>query len=84
MGVKSCSRTNCDEIMCYTYVPTIGYLCFDCQEEFKEYLEGVHANPKTEGDIKQHLRYFMASYKGTYSASSEITVDEFFKNNTER
>jgi len=35
MGVKSCCRKGCDEIMCFAYVDDIGYICRDCVEEFK-------------------------------------------------
>lgn len=36
MSVLSCSRSNCQNIMCDCYVPSLGYICKDCQEEFVE------------------------------------------------
>ena len=38
MGVKSCSRKNCENIMCDTYIDNIGYICDECQKEFIDYL----------------------------------------------
>jgi hypothetical protein len=36
MGVMSCVRNGCDNIMCDTYIDNIGYVCYDCQKEFKK------------------------------------------------
>jgi hypothetical protein len=36
MGVMSCVRNGCDNIMCDTYIDGIGYVCYDCQKEFKK------------------------------------------------
>jgi len=35
MGVMSCHRKCCENIMCDTYIDGIGYVCNDCQTEFK-------------------------------------------------
>ena len=39
MGVLECSRKECENIMCNYYVNRIGYICYECVSEFKEYLE---------------------------------------------
>lgn len=39
MGVMSCSRKKCENIMCQTYIDDVGYICYECTVEFKEYLE---------------------------------------------
>jgi hypothetical protein len=36
MSVLACNRNGCDRIMCERYLPTFGYLCNDCFEEFKK------------------------------------------------
>jgi hypothetical protein len=81
MGVMSCSRKNCDNIMCDTYVDSIGYVCGDCQEEFKRYLENSGLTPTTVGEINKHLSAFMATPKDyvTDGWNDSITVNEFFR-----
>jgi hypothetical protein len=37
--------------MCHTYVQSVGYVCFECKSEFKEYLQKNELNPTTEGQI---------------------------------
>ena len=80
MGVMRCSRNNCDNIMCDTYVDSVGYVCDECKSEFKEYLNEFSLNPKTEGQIIKELKVFMVTSKNTFSDGKEITVDEFLRN----
>lgn len=61
MGVMSCSRTACDNIMCDTCVVGVGYVCNDCQNEFKECLSKEGINATTEGEIRIALDKFMAT-----------------------
>jgi hypothetical protein len=82
MGVMSCHRNGCDSIMCDTYVDGIGYVCFDCQKEFKEYLESNGIIVPTEGDIKRELKKFMGTEKGEFEKGNEISVNDFFSNYT--
>lgn len=74
MGVLSCSRPCCDNIMCDTYIENIGYMCDECIAEFKPIVENKTV---TESDIKVLLEAFMRSEKGTYS-QKETTVEGFF------
>ena len=80
MGVMSCSRPDCQQIMCDTYVDGIGYVCYECKREFEEYLEKEGINPTTEGDIRRELQKFLATDKGAYDKGNEMTVSEFFDN----
>lgn len=82
MGVMSCSRPACNRIMCDTYVSNIGYVCPECQEEFKEYLGSNGLKPTTVGEIEKELEEFMKTRKGSQGNSTETTVNEFFNNNT--
>ena len=34
MGVMYCHRNGCNNIMCHTYISDIGYICYNCQQEF--------------------------------------------------
>lgn len=79
MGVMSCSRPNCPQIMCDKHVDGIGYVCYECRKEFKEYLEKEGLNPATEGEIKRELQKFMATEKGIYETGKPMTVNEFFE-----
>ena len=78
----SCSGENCSDIMCDTYIDDVGYVCSDCQREFKEYLEKENKSPKTEGQIKKELKVFMDTEKDYYTEGKEIAIDEFFSSNT--
>jgi hypothetical protein len=82
MGVMDCSRKDCDNIMCDTYIQSVGYVCFDCQSEFKTYLKKNSLDPKTEGQIKRDLENFMTTSKDLYVDGEEITIDDFFNKET--
>jgi len=83
MSVLSCSREDCDNIMCDTYVQSVGYICYECKSEFKNYLQQKGLNPKTEGQIRRELAIFMDTPKDTYVEGNETTIDEFFNENTQ-
>lgn len=82
MGVMSCSRKDCDNIMCDTYIEHVGYICNECKSEFKEYLQNNGLNPNTEGQINKELKKFMATSKDTYTDGKETTIDDFFDERT--
>ena len=54
----SCSRNYCDNIMCATYVESVGYICDDCKAEFKKYLLKNGLNPTTDEQITIELEKF--------------------------
>lgn len=81
MGVLSCSRIYCDSIMCDTCVDSIGYVCYECQKEFKD----AFPNLNNENEIKRELGKFMNTEKGHYiNHNREINVDDFFKGYTRK
>ncbi len=82
MGVMSCSRRGCDNIMCQTYIDSVGYICSECQNEFKDYIDTNNIILKTEGEITRELSLFMKTTKDLYKEGEEITVDQFFSKNT--
>lgn len=84
MGEMSCSRNGCERIMCDTYVDSVGYVCYDCQKEFKNYLESKVIVVQTEGEIKKELKKFMETEKGFYEEGKEVSVDEFFNGCTRK
>lgn len=82
MGVMSCHRPSCSSIMCDTYVDGIGYVCRECQSEFKEYLEQNGIVVKTEGEIYRALKMFMGTEKDSHKQGVEMTVGEFFSSHS--
>jgi len=84
MGVMSCSRNDCDNILCDTYVQSIGYICYECKSEFKEYLKKNGLNPTSERQINNELEKFMDTSKDSYTDGNEIAVDYFFDQRTSK
>lgn len=77
MGVMSCSRKDCENILCDTYIPEVGYLCSGCIEEFKE----LYSNKKmTNGEIIEAMKAFISiprMYRDTPNS-----LNDFFKQHT--
>jgi hypothetical protein len=80
MGVMSCSRKDCGNIMCDTYNESVGYICYECQNEFKVHLKNNNIVLDTERKIIEELKVFMETSKDTYS-DINMSVDEFFNKN---
>jgi len=81
MGVMSCSRRDCENIMCNTHVSGIGYICNDCQAEFKRTLDYDEYEVVKEDDIIKELKKFMETTP-TQGSDEKITIREFFSKNT--
>lgn len=81
MGVKACRRKNCENIMCDTYISGLGYICYSCQNEFKDYSEQLGLDVSTEGKILAELELFMKTQPHRESGR-EISIDSFFLENT--
>jgi hypothetical protein len=79
MGVMSCFRKGCDEIMCRTYVSNIGYICYDCKGEF----ENKYPDKYSENKLLKKFEKFMNTEKRYKEVKeiddSGITVYDFFK-----
>lgn len=82
MGVMSCSRRGCSNIMCDTHVDDIGYVCNDCQKEFDQYLDEMNLNPKTQTDIHNALENFMEITPRKNYGDGELSITEFFRKYT--
>jgi hypothetical protein len=68
--------------MCDIYVQSVGYICYECKSEFKEYLQKNGLNLITEGQINKELEKFMVTSKDTYTDGKITTVDDFFNERT--
>ena len=82
MGIMSCYRKGCDEIMCHTYINDIGYICYDCQREFYDYLSKNSIVVTTEREIKNELKKFMKTDKFDNDIDVKLSVEDFFRKNT--
>lgn len=84
MGVIECSRNNCKSILCDTYIDGVGYICNDCQKEFKRYLRKSNHSVEemTEHHFLFQLRFFMTHPKGQWAESQMNSVDHFFNKYT--
>ena len=79
MGVKSCSNTDCDNIMCDTYINTVGYVCNDCQKAFKQYWLSHKLGLLSHYELIKELGWFLdRSYLLERPEGYEY-VDEFFR-----
>jgi hypothetical protein len=76
----NCTRRKCDNIMCSTYVNSVGYICYECKSEFKDYLSKKGLDPKTEYQIIKEIEKFILTPVHTYVDGNEITIDDFFDN----
>lgn len=69
--------------MCDTHVKDIGYICFDCQKEFENYLKFNGGVITSEYELKQELKTFMEMETGSQpSGDFQIDVAQFFADNT--
>lgn len=76
MGVMSCSRKNCTNIMCDTYISNIGYICDECKHEFMS----ENIREYKEYEIEEMLTSFLINSK-KQSNTNLMTVEEYFKQN---
>lgn len=72
MGVLACDRRGCENIMCDFYVPSVGYICCECKEEFVAQYNGAI-------NIEDDLSLFVNTYKFDRPTDSKVIVEEFFK-----
>ena len=78
MGVMACSRKNCENVMCVTYIPEIGYMCTSCKDEFRSIVisQNIDISTKAKFEIIDMLRAFKYSNKDDKDRFNSI--DEFF------
>lgn len=82
MGVLTCSVRSCSNIMCDTYIPEIGYICFECQEKFKEYMSRKGIFPLTDREITIALQGFVDEDIDKYGKELPVDIDTFFRKHT--
>lgn len=65
MGVLTCNRGDCNNIMCRRYSPKYGYICWECLEELKA------TQPAS-------IEEFMDSLKGNRDKTPKVDYDKIF------
>ena len=81
MGVRTCARRNCDNVMCDTHIPNIGYVCSNCQYEFKKFVKKRGLSVSDSDDIATALRAFIMTPKNCFFKDG-ISIDDFFRDHT--
>ena len=75
----ACSRRKCESIMCRVYIYEIGYICRECMDEFKKYLEEKGTPFLSKYKMKKALVSFMETEKGMFINGESMDADEFFE-----
>ena len=75
-----CNRLGCDSEWCYTNIPDIGLLCYECQAEFKVHVRYLPAAATGNFEaIHRSLMKFVAKNKRIYPQDEEETlVQKYF------
>lgn len=68
MGVMSCNRKGCDNVMCSDYVEDVGYICSDCLEEL-EFIKPIS---------KEEVIKFMDTYKDNMNSETKSKMSKLF------
>jgi len=80
MGANFCSRTDCENMLCDTYVMGVGHICQSCQNEFQMSVTSFSKNEFQPSEIISLLKDFI--YTRKEKISDRITVEQFFKAHT--
>ena len=77
----TCHKKGCDNIMCDTYIPTVGYICSECKEQFKMWLQGqTPLYLESNSFILDKFKEFMDIEKESTQILNNVSdvVDDFF------
>jgi hypothetical protein len=74
MGVMSCSKSGCENVMCNRYSPEVGYICYECFDDLKEF-QKINIG-MTEYDVKEWID---KPIKRTKYFNPMINLDIFFE-----
>lgn len=73
----NCNRNKCPNILCDTYVPSVGYICKECQGEFIEYMKSIDSM-----DIDNQLKVSIDTPKGSQNSNIEFYIKQYFEEYT--
>lgn len=79
MEKGKCARKGCQTIMSNTYISGIGYICSNCEKEFKKTLSNVDQNIIVDDNyLKRKLKLFLNNKK---VKKAKTTINNFFNKN---
>jgi hypothetical protein len=81
MSVMECNRRRCPNVMCDTHIHGMGYICNDCQQEFRGFLleRGLNPDEISVHDIEEQIAVFMNTEKGSENAYTVSNIDDYFR-----
>lgn len=84
MGIMSCIKSGCDNIMCDCYVPSVGYICILCQSEFYRHIQENNIILTTEEGLVSELKQFVQNKKpvNPHPIPKTIDIEAFFEKHT--
>ena len=69
MGVKSCNRAGCENIMCDSYSEVTGYICNECKHELED----------SEPTCVEDVIAFMSTMKPLGEEGTEFSLEKLFE-----
>lgn len=77
--VNECSRKDCQNILCDTYLDGFGYVCGSCQNDFEELIDKKYDDSVelTKSILSKDFKEFMKTSKED-SDNTPMTVNKFF------
>lgn len=81
MGVLSCDKNGCDNIMCDTCVNGEYYVCYECKDDFKNWIKTQSPLYLDSTEfIYDKFKEFMAMEKknGYHDIDTDQAIDKFF------
>lgn len=85
MGVMACGKKGCENILCDTYIPNIGYVCLECQEQFRLDYQRRHRGEDNKISpivFTEELGRFLELPKIYSGSLEEKSINEFFNDYT--
>ena len=86
MGANNCVRRGCENSMCDTHIPNVGYLCNSCVEEYKVRVENENISTSStelfKYEIVDSIQKFVDTEKTCEHGANESTIDKFLSENT--
>ncbi len=81
MGVISCDRPNCENILCDIHLDEFD-ICNECFAEFKKSVGSSYLD--NDSQIRYRLKIFMKTNRSEYSSDNDSTIEKYLKKHGHR